>query len=64
MLVDKTLIIVGAMGVIGGIVAIILSVNGTIAFDLNYVLLLPLAGFFVYWGIRQMKKDKEKYHSK
>ncbi len=62
MVVDKALIIVGAMGVIGGIVAIILAVNGTILLDLNYILLIPLAGFFIYWGIKQMKKDKEKYH--
>lgn len=63
-LIDKLVILCGVLGFIADIVAIILGLLGTIVFDINYVILLPISIFFIIYGGKQIQKDNEKYHQK
>ena len=63
-LIDKLVILCGVLGFIADVVAIILGLLGTIPIDVNYVILLPISIFFIFYGAKQIRKDNEKYHQK
>ncbi len=64
MIVDKCVILCGVLGFIADIVAIILGLQGTIEFDINYVILLPVSIFFIFYGAKMLKRDKERFGDK
>ncbi len=64
MLIDKTIIICGVLGLLTGIIAIILGLQGTIRVDTMYLVMIPLSCFFIYYGIKLLIKDKERYGDK
>lgn len=61
MLVDGIVIGLGIAGAAYVLVKLLLALQGHILIDLNELLILPVAVFFVYYGFRQMAKDKKKY---
>lgn len=64
MLVDKCVILCGILAFIADAVAIILGVKGEIEFDINYVILLPVSIFFIIYGAKILKRDKERFGDK
>ena len=64
MLVDKCVILCGVLGFIADVVAIILGLNGVMNFDINYVILLPVSIFFIFYGAKTLKRDKERFGDK
>ena len=61
-MVDKLLIICGIMGFLIDVVAFVLVFINKIPFDFNYVIFLPVTLFFVFYGRKLLKQDKERYN--
>ena len=61
MLIDKCVILCGILGFIADVVAIILGLQGVMEFDINYVILLPVSIFFIIYGGKLLKRDKDRF---
>lgn len=64
MIIDKTLIICGIIGLLAGIIGVILGLQGTIRFEITFFVMIPLACFFIYYGMKLLRNDKERYSDK
>ena len=64
MLVDKCVILCGILGFIADVVAIVLGLQEVIEFDINYFILLPVSIFFIIYGAKTLKRDKERFGDK
>ena len=64
MLIDKCVILCGVLGFIADVVAIILGLLEVIPFDINYCILLPVSIFFIIYGGKTLKRDKERFGDK
>ena len=62
LLVDRCIILCGILGVIVSGVAVVFGLMGKMEFDIQYIVLLPVAIFFIFYGIKTYKNDKEKFH--
>ena len=58
---DRLIIFLGALGCIGAVCAIILSLTGYTDFSFTSVLFLIICVFLLVFGIKQSKEDKEKF---
>ena len=59
--IDKLIILCGVIGTLIDIAAIVLILIGNIAFDLSYVVLLPVSVFFIFYGNKLLKQDSNRF---
>ena len=61
LMVDRALILIGGLGAIGGIVAVILSLEGYFDLDVTWLVFAGICIYFCVRGIWLLGQDKEKF---
>jgi len=62
LLTDKVIILCGALAVIGGIIGYVLSATGKASISNSSVGFIVIGAVFVWYGIKTLKSDKERFH--